>query len=220
MDRSLRMSGNLAAEVTHREMTQFGYRVIEKAPRSWRLKNSLRRSYIWGKVVNEAAAIFSKITGIPTITAELRGRLIPVLGSAVDYGVLGRRVVTDAGVDYLVDDWDAGAADINLMDFHGAGIGVVAAVVGDTALGTASTTQLNPDSTRATGTNTQPASNQLRTIGTLTWDAAQAVTEHGIFDQSAVPGGTLWDRTVFTAINVANGDSIEFTYTLTINSGG
>ena len=30
----------------------------------------------------------------------------------------------------------------------------------------------------------------------------------------------LWDHKVFAAINVNNGDSIQFTYTLTINSGG
>lgn len=30
----------------------------------------------------------------------------------------------------------------------------------------------------------------------------------------------MWDRKVFSAINVANGDSIQFTYTLTISSGG
>lgn len=30
----------------------------------------------------------------------------------------------------------------------------------------------------------------------------------------------MWDRKVFSAINVVNGDSIQFTYTLTINSGG
>jgi len=31
---------------------------------------------------------------------------------------------------------------------------------------------------------------------------------------------TLWDRKVFSAINVVNGDSIQFTYQLTITSGG
>lgn len=30
----------------------------------------------------------------------------------------------------------------------------------------------------------------------------------------------LWDHKVFSAINVVNGDSIQFTYTLTVNSGG
>lgn len=44
----------------------------------------------------------------------------------------------------------------------------------------------------------------------------------------STPGGTeaftltpvLWDRKVFSAINVVNGDSIQFTYSLLINSGG
>jgi hypothetical protein len=44
----------------------------------------------------------------------------------------------------------------------------------------------------------------------------------------STPGGTeafsikpvLWDRRQFAAINVNNGDSIQFTYTLTVNSGG
>lgn len=30
----------------------------------------------------------------------------------------------------------------------------------------------------------------------------------------------MWDHKVFSAINVSNGDSIQYTYTLTINSGG
>jgi hypothetical protein len=30
----------------------------------------------------------------------------------------------------------------------------------------------------------------------------------------------MWDHKVFSAINVVNGDSIQFTYTLTISSGG
>jgi hypothetical protein len=46
------------------------------------------------------------------------------------------------------------------------------------------------------------------------------VTEHGIFSQAATGGGTLWDRSVFSAINVVSGDSIQFTYTCTVSSGG
>lgn len=30
----------------------------------------------------------------------------------------------------------------------------------------------------------------------------------------------VWDRSVFAAINVASGDSIQFTYTLTLSAGG
>jgi len=185
----------------------------------WKLRNSLRWSFFWGWLVNMLAILFSKVTGVPTITSQLEGRLIRVDGTVVNYGVLSRRVVTDAGVAYLVDDWDGGGSDINLLDFHGCGTGTTAEAAGDTALVTESTTALNPDSTRATGTNSQPAAYQFRTIGTLTFDASAAITEHGIFSQAATGGGTLWDRSVFSAINVVSGDSIQFTYTCTLTAG-
>jgi hypothetical protein len=60
----------------------------------------------------------------------------------------------------------------------------------------------------------------MRTVGTLTFDAGAAITEHGIFTQSGTGGGTLLDRSVFSAINVISGDSIQFTYTLSLSSGG
>lgn len=152
----------------------------------------------------------------------LRETFLQRFGEWTDYGIVGRRVITDAGVAYLVDDWDGGADDMNEYDFHGCGTGTTAENANQTALVTESTTALNPNSTRASGTNSQPAANQFRTIGTLTFDADAAVTEHGIFDQAATGGGSMWDRTVFSAINVvgANGDSIQFTYTATVSSGG
>lgn len=186
----------------------------------WRIKNALRWSFIWGWLVNWLAHRFSAITGIVTLTSELAIRVHRANGEWIDYGVVSRRVVTDAGVAFLVDDWDNNGQDISTLNFHGCGTGTNAEAAGDTALQTESTTALNPDSTRATGTRSQPAANQYRTVGTLTFDASVAVTEHGIFSQSATGGGTLWDRSVFTAINVASGDSIQFTYTLTANSGG
>jgi len=209
MQGNLGMSGNLTARKI-------------KAPGPglrWKLANTLRWSFVWGWLVNWLAHLFSKVTGIPTITSMLEGRLIRADGTVVNYGVLSRRVVTDAGVAFLVDDWDNSATDITDLHFHGCGTGTNAEAAGDTALQTESTTALNPDSTRATGTESQPAANQLRTIGTLTFDASAAVTEHGIFSQAATGGGTLWDRSVFSAINVVSGDSIQFTYTCTVSSG-
>ena len=50
----------------------------------------------------------------------------------------------------------------------------------------------------------------------MTFDATAAIVEHGIFSQAATGGGTLLDRSVFSAINVASGDSIQFTYDLTL----
>lgn len=135
-------------------------------------------------------------------------------------GLLSTRLITDNGVAFLVDDWDNDAKDITNLHFHGCGTGTNAENQTDSALQTESTTALNPDNTRATGTESQPAANQLRTVGTLTFDGSAAVTEHGIFDQAATGGGTLWDRSQFSAINVVNGDSIQFTYTCTVSAGG
>ena len=159
------------------------------------------------------------ILGIGRLHATYRNGLT---GELVHLGLISTKVITDAGVTYLRDDFNNNAQDITNMNFHGAGTGTTAEAAGDTALVTESTTALNPDSTRATGTRSTPAGNQFRSVGTLTYDADAAVTEHGIFSQSATGGGTLWDRSKFSAINVvgANGDSIQFTYTLTLTSGG
>lgn len=186
----------------------------------WHLKNRTRWTFIIGLIYNWLAKQFSALTGIPTITSELALRLFKANGEVIDYGVVSRRVVTDAGVAFLVDDWDNNGQDISTLNFHGMGTGTTAEAAGDTALVTESTTALNPDSTRATGTRSQPAANQYRTVGTLTFDASAAITEHGIFSQAATGGGTLWDRSVFSAINVASGDSIQATYTCTVSSGG
>lgn len=191
-----------------------------KAPLSWRLKNMLRWNFIKGYLAIQAAKFFSALTEIPTITSELQIRVRKASGEWIDYGVVCYRVVTDAGVAFLVDDWDGSVTDISNMNYHGVGTGTTAEAAGDTALVTESTTALNPDNTRATGTRTQPAANQLRSVGTLTFDASAAITEHGILSQAATGGGVLWDRSVFSAINVASGDSIQATYTCTINSGG
>ncbi len=153
-------------------------------------------------------------------TSRLYASVIRATGGVEHLGLLSTKIITDAGAAFLVDDWDNNGQDLSTMNFHGCGTGTNAESVGDTALQTESTTALNPDSTRATGTRSQPAANQYRTVGTLTFDASAAVTEHGILSQAATGGGTLWDRSVFSAINVASGDSIQFTYTCTVSSGG
>lgn len=192
----------------------------ERAPLSWRIRNSLRPNYIKGWLAVKAIAPIANKFGVTTITSELEIKVIKADGRVIDYGVVGRRVVTDAGVAFLVDDWDNNGQDQTTMNFHGIGTGTNAEAVGDTALQTESTTALNPDNTRATGTRSQPAANQYRTVGTLTADAAIVNTEHGIFSASATGTGTLWDRTVYSAINLANLDSLQATYTATITSGG
>lgn len=195
---------------------------IPMAPISWRMRNAMKWSYIWGFACFHLARWFSKVTKVPTITARLRLRKKLVNGTWVDYGWVSYRMVTNAGVAFLVDDWDPTAAtDMSTMKYHGVGTGAGVEAVGDVALTTECTTALNPDSTRATGVATQPSANILRSTATLTFDAAStAVIEHGLFSQAATGGGTLWDRSVFAVVTMLIGESLQCQYDGTVNAGG
>lgn len=154
--------------------------------------------------------------GLVTFQGELAATLIKGNGKVRDLGVIARRVVTDAGVQFMAQDFNAGSKDITNFNFHDSGTGTNAEAVGDTDLQTAA-----GPTTRATGTQSNPTNPTYRTVGTINYTTTLAITEHGIFNQAARGAGTvLWDRSVFSAINVVNGDAIQFQYTLTITSGG
>lgn len=187
----------------------------------WHLSNRSRPSYWFGWLAVMLAKAFTKFTGIPTMTSEL------VLlnhrkqdGRIINYGVVNYRVITDAGVAALVNDWYDGSKEIGNFKYHGIGTGNTAEAAADTALVTESTTALNPDNTRATGTQTKPTTSSLRSTATVVADAAIAMTEQGLFDQAATGGGVLFDRNVFSVVNIASGESVQSQHTITINSGG
>lgn len=140
-------------------------------------------------------------------------------GEPLDLGLASMRVVTTAGVNFLVDALQ-GSVEPEILKYHGLGTGTNAEASADTALQTELSTAYNPNDTRATGSLTEGASaNIFRTVGTNTVDASAAVTEHGILSQAATGGGTLLDRSVFSAVNLANGDSLQSTYDFTITAG-
>jgi hypothetical protein len=135
-------------------------------------------------------------------------------GRAREFLDLGSGVVTTAGVNYLTADMAGGANDISAFTWHGTGIGATAAVIGDTALGNTTGAPA-----RVSGTQTTPGTvNIFQSVATIAYTGTLAITEWGLF--SAVTAGTMWDRRVFTAINVNNLDSIQFTYQLTTAAGG
>lgn len=137
-----------------------------------------------------------------------------------DYGWAGWKLITTAGVNYLVDAWQ-NSVELESFKYHGIGTGSTAENIADTALVTELTTEYNPDSTRATGSLTEGASaNIFRTVGTNTLDGTPgaALREHGVF--SAASAGTLWDRTVYAAITLSSGDSLQSTYDMTATAGG
>jgi len=147
-------------------------------------------------------------------------RVVRADGRILDLGLASTRVVTTAGATFLVDNLRGAIATIANMKFHGIGTGTNAEAVGDTTLQTELTTEYSPDNTRATGSQTNNGAKVYRTVGTNTVDAAAAVTEHGIFTQAATGGGTLLDRSKFSVVNLANGDSLQATYDFTVNDGG
>jgi hypothetical protein len=140
-------------------------------------------------------------------------------GREDDYGVVSRNVITDNGAAAVVNGF-RNTFELELFNYHGLGTGGAAEAAANTALTTELTTQYSTDNVRPTGVQSAPAANQYQSVATITVDAGVSITEHGLFSQAAVPGGTLWDRSLFTALALNSGDSIIATYIATITSGG
>ena len=189
-------------------------RLIGRPIQWWRsLWNSLRRKKIIP--ITMGFALFLSTYGV----VERPDQMIQLFSDhrvleIIMGGVSG--LVVTGGASFLATDMASGQASprISAMNFHDSGTGTTAATSTDSGL----QTQAGP-ATRATGTQSNPVTNQYRTVATIAYTGTLAITEWALFNQSA-QGGTMWDRRVFSAINVVNGDSIQFTYTLTVNAGG
>lgn len=202
MNSKLAMSGDLAVKT-----------VRAPGPGSvWRLRNYSRPSFLWGLLTTWLALLFSRVTGIPVMLGRLEARLIRADGQAVNFGLLSLRVVTSAFVAFVVDQLQTETSVFGDFKYHDSGVGTTAENAADTAMET------TDGESRATGTQTESAANAYRSVGTISYTTTKAITEHGLFNDPTA--GTLMDRSVFAAINVVSGDSIQFTYTLTINAGG
>lgn len=135
-------------------------------------------------------------------------------------GLASFRIVTTAGVNFIVDAFQ-NSVELEILIYHALGTGSTAEDVGDTALVTELTTEYTGN-VRATGSATEGASaNIFRTVGTNTLDGTPgaALREHGIMSQAATGGGTLLDRTVYAAITLSSGDSLQSTYDHTQTAG-
>jgi hypothetical protein len=137
-----------------------------------------------------------------------------------DLGVVSRKVVTTAGVNYLATQLKNQAAAI--LNYHSLGTGTTAEATGDTALVTEWAGADYTGGVRATGTQTNPSANVMRSVGTNTKSSAgtSAVTEHGLNTSATQGSVTLWDRSVFSAVNLAQNDSLQATYDGTFAAGG
>lgn len=187
---------------------------LSREVNTWRAKNAPN---LWRGARRVLAA---RALNLPTFYGALWLRKIDgQTGAVTDYGLASLRVVTTAGVGYIVDAFQ-NITEVENFKYHGIGTGTNAEASSDTALQTELTTQYNPDNLRATGSQAEGASaNIYRTVGVVTVDASVAVTEHGVFTQAAVAGGVLLDRSVFAAVNLVSTDSLQVPYEMTIPAG-
>ncbi len=179
---------------------------------AWVLSNRFNLSYIKGWIAENIGMPVAKAFGLFTAIGKLEAVLIKTDGTKIRYGVLSRRVVTDAFVAFVVDQLQTETSVFGDFKFHDSGVGSTAEAAANTAMET------TDGESRATGTQTESAANAYRSVGTISYTTTKAITEHGLFNDATA--GTLMDRSVFSAINVVSGDSIQFTYTLTLTAGG
>lgn len=182
--------------------------------------------YLWEQtrrlphLADAAGELLELVSRAWVLESELDVAVFRASGEVELYGTVSRKVITDAGVAFLVDAWQ-NSVELENLRFHAIGSGTTAEAASQTALVTEFTTQYNPDNTRATGSLTEGASaNIFRTVGTNTVDASVTVQEHGILSQAATGGGTLWDRSLTGGQSLGSGDSIQTTYDATCTSGG
>lgn len=132
-------------------------------------------------------------------------------GKEILHRNLGSGLVTNAGVALLAADWTNVTATLKQANWHDSGTGVTAPTITDTIM------QTPTGNARLPGAQSN-ASNVYQTVVTLSYGGVFAITEWGLF--TAVSSGTMWDHRTFTAINCVAGDTIQFTYQLTVVAGG
>ena len=187
---------------------------VKRPSAKWFAKQWVRLDHWKGLIGHYAGLFLGKNLGFGVFVSALRAVHVDgVTGVRTDYGVVSRRVVTTAWVNFLVDQLQTESSEFGDLKFHDSGVGTTAAAIGDTDIET------TDGESRVTGTQVEGASaNIYKSVGTITYTTTKAITEHGIFTQSS--GGTLGDRHVFSAINVVNTDQIEFSYEMTYAAGG
>lgn len=129
-------------------------------------------------------------------------------------------IITQVGIAEVAQligtDTTSGAT---AFDYIAIGTGTVAAAATDTALGTELTGVGDGKRAAGTGTVTDPDSvgynDTFQLVVTFNFTTSHAVTESGVFN--AATAGTLLSRTTFSAINVANNDSLQVTWKIKVS---
>lgn len=169
-------------------------------------------------LLDEAMDAFRN-NALPGIAFPLWAQKYGINFEIVPLGIASLRVVTDDGVDYIVDAFQ-NSVELEDMKYHGIGETNTAEDQTDSDLVAELTTEYSSDNTRATGTTTEGGSTNIyETVATNTVDATVAIVEHGLFNNATVGSGVLFDRSVFTVVNMSSGESLQSTYDGTFSAG-
>jgi len=178
-----------------------------KAPLMWKLRNMIRPQYIRGWIGYKLAKPFSKLTGCAIMQGSLSAvHISGNPGHRTDYGILGRFKVTEAFCTLMVAQLQTETSVWGDFKYHDSGVGTTGENKTDTAIET------TDGESRATGSQTATSAMVYKSVGTISYTSTKAITEHGLFNTADT--ATLMDRHTFAAMNVVNGESIEFTYEL------
>jgi len=128
-------------------------------------------------------------------------------GVEINRRVVLDKKVTDDFVDFIVAQLQTESSAFGDFKYHHSGETATEEDQTDSALGSAT------GDSRGVGSQEEgDQTYEYKSIGTITYGGSYAVVEHGLFNASSA--GILMDRTVFSVINVANNDQIEFTFTI------
>lgn len=145
--------------------------------------------------------------------AELSMVVYRANGKVENLGVVCKKKVTGAFVTDIVSNMVTDTTAFGDYKYHDCGTGSTAEANTQTALVTPFGGARVAGTQVAGGTATAPT---YTSVATISFTSTLSIVEHAVFNAST--SGTMLDRSLFTAVNVVNGDSIQFTYVLTINA--
>lgn len=147
-----------------------------------------------------------------SLTAKLAlyGLRIPFLTGMPTMSLNISNLVTNAGMAGMASRAN-GAGSEAAFTYIAIGTGTTAAAATDTALQTEITTGGGARaSATASRVTTDVTNDTAQLVNTFSFTSSFAVTESGVLN--AASSGVLLARQVFSAINVANGDSLQITW--------
>lgn len=179
------------------------------------MSDKLKRLYSWfKKIPGRLVSTRDLYAGRLAIAkAELSAVITHADGSITNLGVICRKKVTGAFVTDIVANMVTDTTAFGDYKYHDCGTGSTAEANTQTALVTPFGGARVAGTQVAGGTATAPT---YTSVATISFTSTLAIVEHAVFNASS--SGTMLDRSLFTAVNVVNGDSIQFTYVLTINA--